>query len=265
MTLRISKVFTYDEDAGNYIQAVEAADGQVLEGATRKAINNFVIGCKQDGIWSAFEQCGILCGARTRQGAVIPLVKPSGNADPTFHGSVGGWTYNRKTGLAGNGTDNYIDTKYVVPSGNQNNCHAVVWKTTALGEGNPYWIGSFTAGFGQGIAIGQGGIYPCSATTLATGSEGGLDVGLHGFARSASNAVSYKRPAYSVRPSTAAISATPATASMFLFNISGNGTPGGTQWSSAPLGFYSAGKNVDLLLLSVRVTALINALSAAIP
>ena len=49
MSLVISKVFTYDTDAGNYIQAVEAADGQALEAATRQAINNFVIGCKQDG------------------------------------------------------------------------------------------------------------------------------------------------------------------------------------------------------------------------
>jgi hypothetical protein len=51
MSLFISSVFTYDEDAGNYIQAVETADAQALEPATRKAINNFVIGCKQDGIW----------------------------------------------------------------------------------------------------------------------------------------------------------------------------------------------------------------------
>jgi hypothetical protein len=47
MSLLISNVFTYDEDAGNYIQAVETADAQALEPATRKAINNFVIGCKQ--------------------------------------------------------------------------------------------------------------------------------------------------------------------------------------------------------------------------
>ena len=34
MSLLISKVFTYDVDAGNYIQAVEAADAQALEPAT---------------------------------------------------------------------------------------------------------------------------------------------------------------------------------------------------------------------------------------
>jgi hypothetical protein len=60
MSLLISNVFTYDEDAGNYIQAVETADGQALEPATRKAINSFVIGCKQDGIWTAIKASCIL-------------------------------------------------------------------------------------------------------------------------------------------------------------------------------------------------------------
>ena len=74
MSLVISKVFTYDTDAGNYIQAVEAADGQALEAATRQAINNFVVGCKQDGIWSAIKASCILAGARTLNGALVPLV-----------------------------------------------------------------------------------------------------------------------------------------------------------------------------------------------
>jgi hypothetical protein len=73
MSLFISSVFTYDEDAGNYIQAVETADAQALEPATRKAINNFVIGCKQDGIWTAIKASCILSGARTLAGALVPL------------------------------------------------------------------------------------------------------------------------------------------------------------------------------------------------
>ncbi len=74
MTLHISSLFTYDEDAGNYIQAVEASDGQALAGSTTKAINNFVIGCKQDGIWNAIKASCILAGARTLAGALVPLV-----------------------------------------------------------------------------------------------------------------------------------------------------------------------------------------------
>ena len=55
MTLVIRPGFAYDTDASNYIDAVEVADTLALETATRYAINNFVIGCKQDGIWPAIK------------------------------------------------------------------------------------------------------------------------------------------------------------------------------------------------------------------
>jgi hypothetical protein len=96
MSLFISSVFTYDEDAGNYIQAVETADAQALEPATRKAINNFVIGCKQDGIWTAIKASCILAGARTLDGALVPL---AGTAPPTCNFVDA--DYNRKTGVGG--------------------------------------------------------------------------------------------------------------------------------------------------------------------
>ena len=105
MSLVISKVFTYDTDAGDYIQAVEAADGQALEAGTRQAINNFVIGCKQDGIWNAIKASCILSGARTRLGALTPLV---GTALTSFNFVDG--DYNRKTGLLGNGTNKSLRT-----------------------------------------------------------------------------------------------------------------------------------------------------------
>jgi hypothetical protein len=51
--LRLAQTYTRpdDADAVAYIAAVEAADGQALETATRMAINSFVKGCKADGIW----------------------------------------------------------------------------------------------------------------------------------------------------------------------------------------------------------------------
>jgi hypothetical protein len=36
-----------DPDAQAYLQAVEAADGQALEFEVARAIDNFVLGCKQ--------------------------------------------------------------------------------------------------------------------------------------------------------------------------------------------------------------------------
>ena len=40
-----------DADARAYITAVSAADGSSLEPAVQQAVNDFVVGCKADGIW----------------------------------------------------------------------------------------------------------------------------------------------------------------------------------------------------------------------
>jgi len=62
-----------DPDALLYIAAVQAADGQPLEAGVRKAISDFVVGCKADGIWSAIKASCLLMGARTLAGALTPL------------------------------------------------------------------------------------------------------------------------------------------------------------------------------------------------
>ena len=248
---------TYDTQAQAYITAVETADGQALETATRDAINAFVVGCKTDGIWAAFQQCGILCGARTQAGALIPLIKPSGNSNPLQQGTVNGWTYNRKTGLAGNGVNNYVDTNYIIPSGNQNNCHASIYKTTAVaGGGNPYYIGTATSEFGSIFAIGSAGAYPLGSVTAGSSA-----IGLSAFSRANSSSASFIRPGSSA-VSISNSSSTVPSASVYLNVINNNGSPG-TQWSSAPLAFYSIGTDINLGLLSTRVTDLINAINAA--
>jgi hypothetical protein len=94
-----------DPDAAAYITAVETADGQALEEKTKIAIDNFVLGCKADGIWNAIKASCILAGARTRLGALTPLV---GTA-PTSFNFVDG-DYNRKTGLVGDGSTKYLDS-----------------------------------------------------------------------------------------------------------------------------------------------------------
>ena len=73
-----------DRDAAVYLNAVAVADGEQLEPAVRKAINDFVNGCKQDGIWDAIKASCILAGARTLAGALVPLV---GTA-PTNNGAI---------------------------------------------------------------------------------------------------------------------------------------------------------------------------------
>ena len=56
MTLVWKSGYSFDSDASTYIDAVETTDGQVLETGVRIAINEFVLGCKQDGIWTAISK-----------------------------------------------------------------------------------------------------------------------------------------------------------------------------------------------------------------
>ena len=118
----------YDADAQAYITAVEAADGQSLETAVKDAYNAFFVGCKSDGIFSALKASCILAGARTVSGALVPLV--STMLSPTQNGTAGGWSYNRKTGLTGNGTDNYLNSNRNNNADPQNNHHLAAYSSS---------------------------------------------------------------------------------------------------------------------------------------
>lgn len=118
-------------DAAAYIAAVEAADGQALEAGVRAAINAFVSGCKQDGIWSALQACCLMAGARTLSGALVPLKGPA----PTNFNFVSG-DYSRKTGLIGNGATKYLDSNFTLadfPSNDNTHLSAYVTEAAPVG------------------------------------------------------------------------------------------------------------------------------------
>jgi hypothetical protein len=259
MSLFISSVFTYDEDAGNYIQAVETADAQALEPATRKAINNFVIGCKQDGIWTAIKASCILAGARTLAGALVPLV---GTA-PTNNGFIGiGTDYVRKTGLVGNGGTKYLNSNRAANADPQNSIHLACFKTNTLLTGA--LVGSITAPFdlldnesGTLRAFSRNNNPP---TGIAAISMTGV-TGFMGWSRGSVSQVTIRGSSRSLTGSST--SNTPSSVSLHVFSRSNNGAP--QALSTARLAFYSIGEAIDLALLDARVTDLINAFAVTIP
>jgi hypothetical protein len=103
----------YDTDAQTYITAVEAADGQSLETATKDAINTLVLALKANSIWTNAAQFLLYCGPRTLAGALVAL---KGATPTNGNGSAGSTqfassNYNRKTGLgAASNTAKYINT-----------------------------------------------------------------------------------------------------------------------------------------------------------
>ena len=268
MSLVISKVFTYDTDAGNYIQAVEAADGQALEPATRQAINNFVIGCKQDGIWNAIKASCILSGARTLNGALQPLV---GTAPTNVGGLFVSGDYNRKTGLVGNGSSKYLNSNRLHTADPQNNTHVGIFVSTASTSGAGQYPNYFGAGSGSDGTVshiereqnnGQLFVRFKSIGSAPFAGGNGNAVNFIGTSRSASTQFIFR--AGSVNSVAMIGSTVPTNINYSLF--AGTQTTGSiSAYSNARLAFYSIGESLDLALLDARVTALITAFGVAIP
>ena len=256
MTLVWRPGFAYDTDASAYIDAVEVADGQALETATRYAINDFVIGCKQDGIWNAIKASCILAGARTRTGALTPLV---GTAPNSFNFVDA--NYNRKTGLVGDGSTKYLSSNRNNNADPQDNKHLAVYLTaTSTGSKCPIGSGAALAGNSQIVqnTAGSGVTFRINFTSGASATTADLTTGLTGASRASSASVNWRISSSSgIYTDT---SQSPQNAIVDVFRRSG-----GTLYSNQTIAFYSIGESLDLALLDARVTALINAFAVAIP
>jgi hypothetical protein len=252
------RVSAYDPDAQAYITAVETADGQALETAVRDAINAFVVGCKADGIWSAIKASCIMAGARTLAGALVPLV----GAAPTNFGFVAG-DYNRKTGLMGDGNTKNLDSNRLCSSDEQNNVHGAVYVSTRDTAAGRYLSGTtFPAvpATGTFAIVGNttGFRARVQASVLNSHSSNTAVPVLLGVSRASSASYSWRDGSNSGTQSTASTGV--STGNYFIFSDNT-----GNNDSNARIAFYSIGGTLDLALLDARVTALINAIAAAIP
>jgi hypothetical protein len=257
-----------DPDAAVYIAAVEAADEAespgvgALETATKVAIHSFVKGCKNDGIWPAIKASCILAAARTIQGALVPLVKQSADSTPARFGTAGGWNYDRKTGLAANGTDNYINAGRAGNADPQNNSHCAVNVHTANSTGaNSAYAGDNASAAGAtniGVTSANAIFFRCRSNASAVG--GASATGLLGVSRNSSSAYTYIVSG-STTPATTASDGV-STANMFIFGR--NSGAGALAFASnGRINFYSIGESLNLTQLDSRVSALINDIGAA--
>ena len=254
----IDEVTLYDVNAQDYIAAVELADGLPLETATKDAINNFVVGCKSDGIWDAIKASCILAGARTLSGALVPLV---GTA-PTNVGPFVSGDYNRKTGLVGNGSTKYLNSNRFGNSDPQNSQHLSAYVSTRpTGSNQQTYIGD-ASGVGASYIFyntSNSALYTSSRTAnLEYSISAPTHTGLVGISRSGS--ANYNRRLSGITSNLGQSSAAGGNNPIYVFSLgpsffNGNGR----------IAFYSIGESLDLALLDARVTALIAAFAAAIP
>lgn len=238
-----------DADAAAYLNAVEAADGQTLEPAVRAAVNAFVVGCKADGIWTPIKASCILAGARTLNGALVPLV---GSAPTNFNFVPA--NYNRKTGLLGNGSSKYLNTNRAVTADPQNDCHVASYLSSGVAS-----IGNIASTVTGGTVLVHSN--PIEArlrsTTYLQGTLNAIPPSFAGVSRSSSAGF------------TAATNGATEflTATSVAFGSTGN--YGILRFTSAyyasRISFYSIGESIDLASLNNRVSALMSALDSAIP
>ena len=251
---------SYDADATTYIAAVEAADGQSLESGVKSAINDFIVGCKTDGNWSALKASCILAGARTLAGALVPL---AGTA-PTNFNFVSA-DYNRITGLIGNASTKYLNSNRNNNADPQNSKHVSVYVTQLDTGAFGYrsYLGPLPAdGAGRTNLEVQSNntLFNFYANSAQGGQRSSPAVGLFGASRP--NASSFNTFMNGSVQSFTAASQTPFNKAIYIFCRDLNGPD---QHTNARMSFYSIGEAVNLALLDTRITTLMSALATAIP
>jgi len=252
-----------DPDAADYIKRVESVDGEGLELLVKAAINVFVVGCKEDGIWSAIKASCILAGARTLNGALVPLV---GTAPTNAGGLFLPADYNRETGLVGDRATKYLDTNRLNNADPQDSNHNAIWASNVgtYDSTASAIIGSEGVGdTGTNIILHvstQNGVFVRNRNSSGSPINAVPVAGLIGANRSSSSQFVVRNNGTSIVISTA--SQAPEAKSVFVFRRQSATFP---SHANARIAFYSIGESLDLALLDSRVSTLITSIGAAIP
>jgi hypothetical protein len=257
-----------DPDAATYIAAVEQADQQALEEKVKIAIDNFILGCKTDGIWDSINVCNILAGARTLNGALVPLKGPT----LTSFNFVSG-DYNRKTGLKGNGSNKYLNTNYKISGfSSGQNLHLGLYGTESLNSGRPMGVFRNSVYSRHYLPV---DMQPGPGGTSGWGSPTGITNRTSGHYISTrvtgGTATRYLNGSFNVTLNSD--SSTPSDWSVTMFVANGSNTGSAVEpqilstYSSARISFYHIGTGLtsnQVAFFSSRVATLLSAINLAI-
>ena len=263
----LDRVTAADVTAGN-TQGLELGVTDAFNTTLQNLVGDSVLGVSGGVIAepaSTIKAMPFMVGARTLQGCLVPVVGPA----PTRFGTEGGWNYNRKTGTAGNGTNNYLDSGRNNNADPQNSKHVSVYASTRNSEGEiRSYIGaafasgsSFTTQLLSGIAASRLSARLHDAITST--SAGNLHSANGLFGASRNNSSNYVLRGSSISQTITVASNPPSSNNIFVFSRNLDGFS--FNYSDARLAYYSIGESLNLALLDARVTALINAIAAAIP
>lgn len=264
----------FDADAADYItrvNAVDAANGASggLEAGLQDIIHILFRDLKLDaspfaGVsnFAALKASCLLAGPRTRQGCAVPLL--ASMPTPTFVGTTAGWNFNRKTGLRGNGTDNYLNSNRSGGADPTNNSSQGVYATEAQTGNNSSYIGSEGAALRKTIYLTNvsGGIgFSSSSSSILSSGAVLSTVGLIGQSRQQATTLEWIAGANS--GSAAFSTGTDTFGNFYVFARNGNpSTNAASLLTNARLSYYWIGEAIDRGLLNTRITAYMTALNA---
>jgi len=241
----------FDLDAADYFARIVAA-GSTISEPNKAAVNAFVTGCKADGIWSAIKASCLLAGPDTLAGALVPLVGPA----PTLFGTLSGWNHNRANGLAGNGTDNYLDTNRSGSADPQNNIHLSIHKTANATVGN---VNTLIATSVQNSGVTSiANSFRFRSNTFDPQPSGWIsDIGFFGASRASSS--EYTGRYFGSSSVFSRVSQSPESVT---FTISARRDPTNLAvFSNMRFSFYSIGESLDLTKLDARITTYMASIS----
>lgn len=239
-----------DADAQMYIDSVERADGQPLEDSVRTAINDFVVGCKVDGLWPSMRVSGIFLASRTLAGALVPLT-----GDPVTNINFIAADYVRRSGLIGNGSNKALASRLAGDADPRDDSHCSAFVTQADTTGAER---TFIQGGDLFNRTGVNGVLTTrSRSRGATIATTNPSFGLVGVSRVRLENFVQRRSGVTSQHSNASASS-PGSLPYAVFAQFENGNV--FNATNGRLCFYSAGRSIDLTALDARVTALYNAI-----
>lgn len=240
-----------DSDAEAYVTLVETADGETLENGVKEAIDNFVAGCKTDGIWADINAAVILAGARTLTGALVPL---KGTA-PTNVNFVSG-DYSRTNGLTGNGSTKYLNSNRAADADDFEDMHLSVYVTGSRETGVGGYIGGSASSPHAVLGNATGFRARVNSATLRTLGTGTTVPSC--IAVSRPNAAGYDWCGLGQSGNQVDARVGGETGDITVF------ARGGASLSACRLAFYSIGSATTLADLDSRIATLVSAIGTAL-
>jgi hypothetical protein len=267
----------YVQDYLDRVIAVDVAAGntQGLELAVTDAISTCLQALVADGILgvsggvlaqaaSLIKAGCFMMGARTLSGALVPIAADM--PAPTNFNFVAG-DYNRRTGLIGNGSTKYLNSNRNNNADPQDSQHMACWVSQASSIGTfPQYMGAGDTASGTnnlGVGISAGFFYVRNrngtADSIAAAASATNFVGTN-----RASSADYQLRLNNANTTFTRVSQVPFNNTIRVF-AGVNNTGGAGFYSNSRLAFYSIGSALDLAILDARITALSNAIQAAIP